>query len=181
MLAASIAENGAKKAKSPRALKTAHPLTAWAVRTTQRSGFQRARASMAARERKPVMNTTRKNVDLKQPAPQGSEDKSMNDVLSLRATNHACTRYAQRVLGMDVEERHLRANSVLRGRCARGIARLLQRARPGETTERGEVWIAGTRALVITNACVITLIVAPTSKGFPKRFFRRHAAVERAA
>ena len=105
----------------------------------------------------------------------------MNDVLSLRATTHACARYAQRVLGLSVGDAHLHDNSALRSRCARGIARLLERARWEGGTEDGEIWIAGTRALVIANARVVTLIVAPTSRGLPKRFFRRYAAVARAA
>lgn len=85
------------------------------------------------------------------------------------------------MLGKSVGETDIHSDPALRGRCARGIARLSERARWEGHIEGGEIWIAGTRALLIKNACVVTLIVAPTSKGFSKKFFRRHAAVERAA
>lgn len=102
-------------------------------------------------------------------------------VIDTRATAHACLRYAQRVLGMEIRECDLRNDPALRGRCARGIARLLERASPEGTVDGAEIRVAGTRALVIMNACVVTLIVAPTSKGFGKKFFRQYGAGARAA
>jgi hypothetical protein len=123
------------------------------------------------------------HVDLKQLAAGNSDEESMNAVtpIQLRATTHACARYAQRVLGMDVGELHVHNDPALRGRCERGIARLLERAQQRATAEGGQLWIAGTRALVIANAHVVTLIVASHRKGFSKKFFRRFAESRKAA
>ena len=93
-----------------------------------------------------------------------------------RATAHACLRYAQRVLGLSLDENALRGDPALRGRCERGIARLLERsscARKGDV----EVWVARTRALVVQNSRILTVLVAPSSRGFGKRFFRRPSDV----
>jgi len=57
--------------------------------------------------------------------------------ISRRPTTHACARYAQRVLGMQVGELDILGNPALRGRCARGIERLLQRAR---SSSRAGAW-----------------------------------------
>ena len=89
-----------------------------------------------------------------------------------RPTSHACLRYAQRVLGMTIEQEQLRANPALRGRCARGIGRLLERAALVRKDGGTEIWVTGTRAMIVQNANVITLLVASSSRGFGKRFRR---------
>jgi hypothetical protein len=94
------------------------------------------------------------------------------DAPTRRATSHACVRYAQRVLGLSLDEHELRRRPALRSRCERGIARLLERASFARKEEHVEVWVARTRALVVSDSCVITVLVAPTSKGFGKRFYR---------
>ncbi len=109
-----------------------------------------------------------------------SNERARSPRLGLVITAHACLRYAQRVLGMHIDHDDLQKDAALRGRCERGIARLLERADCGKT-EDGEIWVTRTRALVVENAHVVTLLVAPTSKGFRKRFFRRHGSPARAA
>jgi hypothetical protein len=86
-------------------------------------------------------------------------------------------RYAQRVLGLTVDERHLREHPALRGRCERGIARLLERAsRARKDDDEVEVWVARTRALVVRRSKVLTVLVAPSERGFGKRFLRPRRA-----
>jgi hypothetical protein len=97
-----------------------------------------------------------------------------------RPTAHACLRYAQRVLGMTVDECQLRADRVLRGRCERGIGRLMEGAVRAHQDGRVEVWVARTRAMIVQDAHVITLLVAPSSKGFGKRFLRKAPTDHRA-
>jgi hypothetical protein len=120
-------------------------------------------------------------VDFTQRPRRGSDEKGMNAGPSLHATTHACTRYAQRVLGINVGEAHLHGDSKLRGRCARGIARLLERAHWEARTEDADIWIAGTRALVVKNACVLTVLTGPTKKRLSKKIFRRALASRQAA
>ena len=98
-----------------------------------------------------------------------------------RPTAHACLRYAQRVLGMTVDEHQLRADRALRGRCERGIGRLMESAVRARQDGRVEVWIVRTRAMIVEDAHVITLLVAPSSKGFGKRFLRTAPTNHRAA
>jgi len=93
-----------------------------------------------------------------------------------RATAHACLRYAQRVLGMTLDEEQLRTNWALRGRCERGIERLMERALCARKGDDIEVWVARTRAMVVQYARVLTVLVAPTSRGFGKRFLRQSSA-----
>jgi len=93
-----------------------------------------------------------------------------------RATAHACVRYAQRVLGLSLDEQDLRQRPALRGRCERGIARLMERASCARKSDDVEVWVARTRALVVKDSRVLTVLVAPTSRGFGKRFRRAHHA-----
>jgi hypothetical protein len=90
-------------------------------------------------------------------------------------------RYAQRVLGMTVDELELRADRALRGRCERGIGRLMERAVVARRDGRVEIWVARTRAMVVQDARVITLLVAPSSKGFGKHFLRKAPTEHRAA
>jgi hypothetical protein len=90
-----------------------------------------------------------------------------------RPTTHACLRYAQRVLGMTIEEEHLRADFALRGRCARGIGRLLERAVCARREESLEIWITGTRAIIVRNAHVLTILVASKTRGFGKLLRQR--------
>lgn len=85
-----------------------------------------------------------------------------------RPTTHACLRYAQRVLSMTIEEEQLRADLPLRGRCARGIGRLLKRAVCARKDGNLEIWIVGTRAIIVRNAYVLTILVASKSRGFGK-------------
>ena len=127
------------------------------------------------------MNACRKNVDFKQPEPRGPDEKGMDGDLSLHVTTHACTRYAQRVLGLHVGQAHLLGDPALHGRCTRGVARLFERARLEVATADADIWIAGTRALVIQNGCVLTVITGSTSKELAKKFYRRSMAPRRAA
>jgi hypothetical protein len=91
---------------------------------------------------------------------------------AVQATAHACLRYAQRVLGMRLDEQQLRDDPDLRGRCGRGIARLMGRASCARRDGDIEVWVARTRALVVTDSRVLTVLVAFTNRGFGKRFSR---------
>ena len=91
---------------------------------------------------------------------------------AVQATAHACLRYAQRVLALRLDEQRLRDAPDLRGRCERGIARLMDRASCARRDGDIEVWVARTRALVVTDSRVLTVLVAPTNRGFGKRFFR---------
>jgi hypothetical protein len=106
----------------------------------------------------------------------------MNTVLTPRPrpTAHACLRYAQRVLGMTVDELQLHTDRALRGRCERGIGRLMERAVRARQDDRVEVWVARTRAMIVRDAHVVTLLVAPSSKGFGKRFLREAPTDHRA-
>ena len=92
---------------------------------------------------------------------------------AVRATAHACLRYAQRVLRLELGEEQLRRDRALRGRCERGIERLLQRAECARKGDDVEVWVARTRALIVKDSRVLTVLIAPSSRGFGKRFFRR--------
>ena len=89
-----------------------------------------------------------------------------------RPTAHACLRYAQRVLGRTLDEGQLRADPLLRARCERGIARLLVRAVCARRDGGIEVWVARTRAMIVQDAHVLTVLVAATDRGFGKRFLR---------
>jgi hypothetical protein len=89
-----------------------------------------------------------------------------------RATAHACLRYGQRVLGLHLDDEQLRNDWALRRRCERGIDRLLDRAQLARKDGEVEVWVARTRALLVQESRVLTVLVAPTSRGFGKRFFR---------
>ena len=91
---------------------------------------------------------------------------------AVHATAHACLRYAQRVLGMRLDEQRLRDDPDLRGRCERGIARVMERASCARREGDIEVWVVRTRALVVTDSRVLTVLVALTNRGFGKRFFR---------
>jgi hypothetical protein len=82
---------------------------------------------------------------------------------------------------MTLEEDRLRADPALRGRCERGIARLLERAVRAHEDGSVEVWVTRTRAMIIRDAHVLTLLVAPTSRGFGKRFLRQANAGHREA
>ena len=46
---------------------------------------------------------------------------------------------------------------------------------------RVEVWVARTRAMIVQDAHVITLLVAPSGKGFGKHFLRKAPTDHRAA
>ena len=91
---------------------------------------------------------------------------------AVQATAHACVRYAQRVLGISLDEQRLREELALRRRCERGIGRLMERASCARRDADIEVWVARTRALIVAESRVLTVLVAPTSRGFGKRFFR---------
>src|SRR5678816_4589840 len=76
----------------------------------------------------------------------------MQAAMKLRATVHACTKYAQVVLGLSVNDRDLVANPKLHGRCSRGIERLVERAQPAPESfaDPGRsLLVVGTRALVV--------------------------------
>jgi hypothetical protein len=73
---------------------------------------------------------------------------------------------------MSLDEQRLREDLVLRGRCERGIGRLMDRASCARSDGDVEVWVARTRALIVTNSRVLTVLVAHTSRGFGKRFLR---------
>ena len=90
----------------------------------------------------------------------------------VRATAHACLRYAQRVLGLGLADEQFGGDRALRGRCERGIERLLERAEFARKEGEVEVWVARTRALLVQDTRVLTVLVAPTNRGFGKRFFR---------
>ncbi len=49
----------------------------------------------------------------------------------------------------------------------------MERAVRARQDGRVEVWVARTRAMIVQDAHVITLLVAPSSKGFGKRFLRK--------
>jgi hypothetical protein len=98
-----------------------------------------------------------------------------------RPTAHACLRYAQRVLGMTVDELQLRADWALRRRCERGIDRLMERAVRARQDGRVEIWVARTRTMIVQDAHVITLLVAPSSKRFGKRRLSKAPTERRAA
>jgi hypothetical protein len=80
---------------------------------------------------------------------------------------------------MSLDEWELRADWALRGRCERGIDRLLDRAELACEDHDGAVWVVWTRALIVRNARVITVLVSSTSRGFGERFHRSSAPVSR--
>jgi hypothetical protein len=90
----------------------------------------------------------------------------------VRATAHACLRYGQRVLGLPLEEEQIRRDWALRRRCEGGITRLMERAHLARTDGEVDVWVARTRALVVRDQSVLTVLVSATSRGFGKRFSR---------
>jgi len=92
---------------------------------------------------------------------------------AVRVTAHACLRYAQRVLGLELGEAELGRDRALRGRCERGIMRLMERAECARKGDDVEVWVARTRALIVKDARVLTVLVARSSRGFGKRIFRK--------
>ena len=91
-----------------------------------------------------------------------------------RPTLHACARYAQIVLGMQVGDRELINDPKLFGRCARGIERMVERARPsqGLLPDGRALLVVGTRALVVHGGRVMTVLSAPNARGFGKRLLR---------
>ena len=93
---------------------------------------------------------------------------------TLKPTLHACARYAQIVLGLNVGDRDLLADSKLYGRCSRGIDRLMERALPAGTLDDGRaLLLVGTRALVVHDNRVMTIMAAPhNAKRFGKRLLR---------
>jgi hypothetical protein len=93
---------------------------------------------------------------------------------TLKSTLHACARYAQIVLGLNVGDRDLLADPKLYGRCSRGIDRLLERALPAGCLEDGRaLLVVGTRALVVYDGRVMTIMAAPAhAKRFGKRLLR---------
>jgi hypothetical protein len=82
---------------------------------------------------------------------------------------------------MTVDEVQLRADWALRGRCERGIGRLMERAVRAREDGPVEIWVARTRAMIVRDAHVITLLVAPSDKGFGKRLLRKGRTDRRAA
>jgi hypothetical protein len=100
-------------------------------------------------------------------APTGP-DPIARRAQTARPTTHACLRYAQRVLGMTIDEDRLMQDAALRGRCARGIGRLLERASCARRSDDAEIWVARTRALVVKNSRVLTILVAPKRRGSAK-------------
>jgi hypothetical protein len=99
----------------------------------------------------------------------------MHATQKLRPTLHACTKYAQVVLGLAVNDRELVANPKLHGRCSRGIERLVERAQPGgmDDLESGRsLLVVGTRALVVHEGEVMTLFSSPSPRGFGKKLLR---------
>ena len=97
----------------------------------------------------------------------------MSTTSRIRVSAHAALRYAQRVLHLDIDETRLRRERALLGRCERGVARILDRASRRSNGDV-DVWLAGTRALVVKDGFVLTVLVAPSAKGFSKFFLRRY-------
>lgn len=91
-----------------------------------------------------------------------------------KPTHHACARYAQVVLGLRVNDRDLASDPKLYGRCARGVERLVARATPAKETlpDGRALLVVGTRALVVHDGRVMTLMAAPSARGFGKRLLR---------
>jgi hypothetical protein len=90
----------------------------------------------------------------------------------IRVSAHAALRYAQRVLELRIDEHALRRDRALRARCERGVCRLFFRALPRSNGDV-DVWVTGTRALVVKDGWVLTVLVARNAKGFSKFFLRR--------
>ena len=90
-------------------------------------------------------------------------------------TIHACLRFAQRVLQLDVsDEEELIAQPPLLARCRRALDRI---ARGG--TRYGDhacgCIVAGVRALVVRGGVVVTCVTAGAREGFTSASLRRLA------
>jgi hypothetical protein len=90
--------------------------------------------------------------------PPAGPGRTSASAPAARPTAHACLRYAQRVLGMRVDEEQFRKNFALRRRCERGIGRLMDRAVRARADGPVEVWVARTRAMIVRDGCVLTIL-----------------------
>lgn len=93
------------------------------------------------------------------------------DASSLLFTDHACVRFAQRVLGVAVN--CLKDAPALRERCLRGLRRLAREGRRIGSAARAVV-VRRTRALVLVGNVVVTVVTR--ERGFGKSYLRKFEA-----
>jgi hypothetical protein len=93
-----------------------------------------------------------------------------NDILpNFRVTLHAMERYSQRISKKPIAQRALLSNPKLSRRLANGVARILKNATHWGRSRDALVFVARTRAVIVRDGHVVTVIRAAGPLGFTRQ------------
>jgi len=93
-----------------------------------------------------------------------------NDILpNFRVTLHAMERYSQRISKKPIAHRALFSNPKLSRRLANGVARILKNATHWGRSRGALVFVARTRALIVRDGQIVTVLRSSSPRGFTSR------------
>ena len=98
-----------------------------------------------------------------------SNERPFPKISGPRISEHARLRYAERILGRKLSYRRLLSDPKLHGRVRRGILRLLEGATEVGLDGDAAIFVNRSRALVIKNDCIVTVLASGTTGGFSKK------------